>query len=231
MPGSLILSEVRDHDIRLIKFSFLHENKPYTVLPKPLEPQEDSKVMNSRYERLEDFLKYVKFVCKKPNVNPFQFKDWKKDFIIRPAGTGKKEPKVEQMPIFASEELRTWKEIREAYEQAYGPNHHHLRLKCSNCDNTMTCRCSQPKVTEYGLCNDCAPTLIVVRTLDKIANSLEDKGRIKEAHDIDVISNTIVSCWECNHVNLFSDEIQNQGIPVEVAKKVLDIANTTTQKI
>jgi predicted double-glycine peptidase len=229
MPGSLILSERRDPDLGLFKFTFLYNNKPYTVEPKPLESNEDQKVMNYRYNKLEDFLKYVKFVCKKPNINPFQYKDWQKNFTIRPAGTGnkeplKKDPKVEQMSLFASEELRTWKEIREAYDNALGPNNHHLRLICSNCENTVTCRCSTNKVTEYGLCDKCATTYTVTKSLDKIANKLEIIGKIKEAYNIDIVSNTIESCWDWNKVNLFSDELQNQGIQIEDAKKVLDIA-------
>lgn len=137
MPGCLIISEKKDPDLGLYAFSFLYNNKPYTVEPKPREPDEDYRVGNYRYSKLNDFLKYVKFVCKKPNVNPFQYKDWQKNFIIRPAGTGTKKPidkspEPEQMSLFAS-----------------------------------------------------------IRALDKVASILENKGRIKEAYEIDMVSNTL----------------------------------------
>ena len=164
MPGAVILSEKKDPDLGLVEFTFRHEDKPYTAEPKPLEPNENPVVMNARYNKLEAFLKYVKFICKKPDVNPFAFKDWKKFLTITPAN---KEPKVEQTSLFAS------------------------------------------------------------NALDKIANRLENLGMIKEAYQLDIIANTIESCTDCNHVNLFSDEIQNQGIQPELAKKVLDIAKST----
>jgi len=51
--------------------------------------------------------------------------------------------------------LLTWKEIRDHYDREYGKNHHHLRMHCTQCGNTATCRCSEPKVDEYGICPEC----------------------------------------------------------------------------
>ena len=33
---------------------------------------------------------------------------------------------------------------------------HHWRLHCVKCNNSQTCKCSQPKVDAYGLCYDCS---------------------------------------------------------------------------
>jgi hypothetical protein len=54
--------------------------------------------------------------------------------------------------------LLTWNEIRDAYDKKYGKNNHHLRLECK-CGNTMTCRCMSKKVTEYGICPECAENM------------------------------------------------------------------------
>jgi hypothetical protein len=62
-----------------------------------------------------------------------------------------KKKKIEETPL-----VLTWEEIENAYEAKYGKNHHHLTLHCVLCDNSITCRCMQPKVDAYGICSECA---------------------------------------------------------------------------
>lgn len=67
-------------------------------------------------------------------------------------------------------------------------------------------------------------SLRLAAQLDVLANKLEKSGKIKEAYQIDIISNTLDSPWQSNKATLFFDEISNQNIETEDAKKVLDIA-------
>jgi hypothetical protein len=48
----------------------------------------------------------------------------------------------------------TWRSIQERY--AKEGKHHHLKLHCTECNNTMTCRCAAVKKDEYGICPECA---------------------------------------------------------------------------
>lgn len=52
------------------------------------------------------------------------------------------------------EPVKTWQQIRD--EEDPDGKKHDLRLKCSQCDNTSTCRCSTPKRKFIGLCDKCA---------------------------------------------------------------------------
>jgi len=47
----------------------------------------------------------------------------------------------------------SWADIEKKYAESGG--HHHLKLVCPQCGNTQTCRCSEPKTVEHGICPDC----------------------------------------------------------------------------
>jgi ATP-dependent DNA ligase len=57
--------------------------------------------------------------------------------------------------IASEQPIKTWREIQAEYNLKFGENHHCLKLECTSCDNTMTCRCSQPKILEKGICYYC----------------------------------------------------------------------------
>ena len=58
--------------------------------------------------------------------------------------------------------------------------------------------------------------------IDLIASNLEKAGRFKEAYQLDIIANTIEAQWESNDATVFFDEIANQDIKAEDAKKIID---------
>jgi hypothetical protein len=49
--------------------------------------------------------------------------------------------------------LPTWGDIRSKYNN--DKKHHHLKLVCVICGNVQTCRCSEPKTVEKGVCEKC----------------------------------------------------------------------------
>jgi len=49
--------------------------------------------------------------------------------------------------------MKTWREIQAEYG-AEG-KHHHLKLTCVICGNTLTCRCRTPKDEHEGVCPEC----------------------------------------------------------------------------
>jgi Fe2+ or Zn2+ uptake regulation protein len=52
------------------------------------------------------------------------------------------------------EQPKTFFEIRREHDP--DGMKHDLRLVCLKCGTTETCRCSKPKRTFEGICNDCA---------------------------------------------------------------------------
>jgi hypothetical protein len=66
-------------------------------------------------------------------------------------------------------------------------------------------------------------SLPLTAALDRIGNKLESLGRMEDAFRIDAIANSIDK-WLGNKSTLFFDEIENHGIPSDMASKVLDIA-------
>ncbi len=52
--------------------------------------------------------------------------------------------------------FESWDNIESRYTEKYGKNHHHLKLTCAMCSNVKTCRCSNPKIDEVGVCPKCA---------------------------------------------------------------------------
>ena len=61
--------------------------------------------------------------------------------------------------------------------------------------------------------------------LDDISNSLENKGLIKEAYQLDIIANMLDILYNSNKSHSFFDELSNFSIDPEIGTKVLDIAN------
>jgi len=88
MPSkTIVVSETKYPDIGLVEFVFLHDGKKYRVLPK-----------DGAGDRLEAFLKFVKYVCPKSDVSPFSFKDWKKWFDVTRVDGPSEPPKTPQAP-------------------------------------------------------------------------------------------------------------------------------------
>ena len=52
--------------------------------------------------------------------------------------------------------------------------HHDLKLKCVKCGRTQTCRCSKPKRTFEGICDECSG-------MNKKASEAFEQGFIKAA--------------------------------------------------
>jgi len=61
--------------------------------------------------------------------------------------------------------------------------------------------------------------------LDDISNSLENKGLIKEAYQLDIIANMLDVLYNSNKSHAFFDELSNSNIDSEIGIKVLNIAD------
>jgi len=66
---------------------------------------------------------------------------------------------------------------------------------------------------------------LAIQAIEKIANSLEEKGAFEESYLMDIIANTIESNWDSINVISFSDEIANNDIPPEKAYLVIQAFN------
>ena len=103
----------------------------------------------------------------------------------------KSEQKLEPMtsPALA---LLTWREIREAYNEKYGENHHCLTLHCTKCENTMTCRCSHPKIEEYGICDECCKP-----KTEECPTCHGKNAYIREEHPDTDMNEMVLYCPDC----------------------------------
>jgi len=60
---------------------------------------------------------------------------------------------LNQCKFASNQKIASWEEIERKYNQA--GQHHHLRLVCVKCGNEQTCRCSEAKTIEKGICQSC----------------------------------------------------------------------------
>ncbi len=70
-PNTIVVSETSYPDTGLQEFSFIHDGRKYKVLPKP-----------GAGDRLEKFLRYVKYVCPKSGTEPWTYPNWKNYFEV-----------------------------------------------------------------------------------------------------------------------------------------------------
>lgn len=75
-PKLMVTPETGYEDTGLEEFSFMYEGREYKVTPKP-----------GKKDKLDEFLRYVKFTAAKKDINPFTFRGWKNDFNINRVGT------------------------------------------------------------------------------------------------------------------------------------------------
>lgn len=66
-----------------------------------------------------------------------------------------------------------------------------------------------------------AGSMSLMDRLDKIASRLEDEGHIREAYELDIVSNELENFWKNNQSTLFFDEMTNQEIRPEETEKIL----------
>jgi len=65
-------------------------------------------------------------------------------------------------------------------------------------------------------------TLKLATRVDSLADKLEEFGYTDFAYRLDVIANTLEYLWKTNRATLFFDEIANQDIKADDAKKAID---------
>ena len=83
----------------------------------------------------------------------------------------------------SSTEEKTWRQIED--EQDPDGKNHDLKLTCTKCGKSQTCRCSKPKRTFYGICPSCVEKgEAIEKTADryidpfKIADEIMQKGTL-----------------------------------------------------
>jgi hypothetical protein len=174
----MIVNTEKDPDLGLRKFSFKFRDKVYTVLPKNEEG----------FNRIDEYLKYIAGVCKKPDLNPFMYKAKGKSpkelFDIRPAGTG--DDKKEEYDF-----SQIIKELKEKGKQTPRKNPIKNPLPVKD-----LMKHKGPKVEQMSL-------------------FASDMGRVRRVL-------LKYAGWEDKDATLFWDEVTNQEIKKDDAKKILD---------
>jgi hypothetical protein len=125
MKNLMVTSEIKDQDIGLVEFSFIVDGKEYTVRPLPLKEGENPSLSGKRYNKLQDFLKYVKYIAPKKKLNPFSYPQWKQYFEIIRKGEKRQSPKQEaeqlslKLAVEALDKISSKLEEKGAYEESY----------------------------------------------------------------------------------------------------------------
>ena len=149
------------------------------------------------YNKIDEYFKYVAGVCKKPGLNPFMYKIRGKSpkdlFNIRPAGSGDKDKEKVDFSKLKKELKQKAKGIGRKKTNNPFPIKDLMRHVKKPAQNPPA---QNPKVEQMSL-------------------FASDKSRIKRVL-------LRYAGWKDNDAALFWDEISNQEIDKEDAKKILD---------